>query len=265
MSTPTDWRTLVLEAIGRVIAFWGFKRNHGRLWALLYLAGEPLSAPEIGRRLGLSKGAVSMVVRELESWAVIRQVPGLNRAGVAYAAERDIWLMVRSVLERRELRLVTQVRDDLESALALVAEDGRLSPAEREAVTKRIRLLRRFADAGRVAVEAFLRSRRLELRWSSRATISLPVPVSPVTSTETSWLPACSTSRWSSRPSGPGPSTMGDSSRARRFRAAMRPRASRSTWRVFCAARSSEATPVRSSNASSSGRAKPAPTLGMST
>lgn len=164
MSTATDWRPLVLEAVGRVIAFWGFKRNHGRLWALLYLTGEPLSAPEIGRRLALSKGAVSMVVRELESWGVIRQVPGLNRAGVAYAAERDIWLMVRTVLERRELRLVIQVRDDLERALELVAQDGRLSPADREATTKRIRQLRRFADAGRLAVEAFLRSQRLELR-----------------------------------------------------------------------------------------------------
>jgi DNA-binding transcriptional regulator GbsR (MarR family) len=159
-----DWRSLVLEAIGRVIAFWGFKRNHGRLWALLYLTGEPLSAAEIGRRLDLSKGAVSMVVRELESWAVVRQVPGPNRTGVAYDAECDIWLMVRSVLERRELRLVVQVRDDLGRALELVAADDTLSPAEKAAVTKRLRLLRRFAEAGRIAVETFLKSRRLELR-----------------------------------------------------------------------------------------------------
>jgi DNA-binding transcriptional regulator GbsR (MarR family) len=164
MSPQDDWRALVLESIGRVIAFWGFKRNHGRLWALLYLHGEPLSATEIGRRLELSKGAVSMVTRELESWAVIRQVAGAGRGGVDYEAERDIWQMIRSVLERRELRLVVQVRDDLERAIELVSRDGTLPPAEREAVAKRIRALRRFAEAGRVAVEAFLRSRRLELR-----------------------------------------------------------------------------------------------------
>ena len=164
MSARTDWRALVLESVGRVIAFWGFKRNHGRLWALLYLTGEPLSAAEIGRRLGLSKGAVSMVVRELESWAVVRRVPWPSRAGVAYEAERDLWLMIRSVLERRELRLVVQVRDDLGRALDLIAADGTLSPAERNAALKRIRLLRRLAEAGRFAVEALLRSHRLELR-----------------------------------------------------------------------------------------------------
>jgi len=164
MSVAADWRALVFEAVGRVISFWGFKRNHGRLWALLYLTGEPLSAAEIGRRLGLSKGAVSMVVRELESWGVVRPVPGSSRAGVAYVAERDIWLMVHGVLQRRELRLIVQVRNDLSRALELVEQDGRLAPAERQAVLKRIRLLRRFADAGRVAIEAFLRSRKLELR-----------------------------------------------------------------------------------------------------
>ena len=47
MSVAADWRALVFEAVGRVISFWGFKRNHGRLWALLYLTGEPLSAAEI--------------------------------------------------------------------------------------------------------------------------------------------------------------------------------------------------------------------------
>jgi hypothetical protein len=45
-----------------------------------------------------------------------------------------------------------------------VRHDGSLPPAERDAAAKRIRALRRFAEAGRVAVEAFLRSRRLELR-----------------------------------------------------------------------------------------------------
>jgi DNA-binding transcriptional regulator GbsR (MarR family) len=164
MSQANDWQALVLEAVGRVIAFWGFKRNHGRAWALLYLAGAPLSAQQIGERLGLSKGAVSMVVRELESWAVIRPVPGPTRAGVAYVAERDFWAMVSNVLERRELRLAVQVRDDLARASELVARDRALAPAERTEVVKRIRLLRRFADAGRLAVEGFLKSRRLEAR-----------------------------------------------------------------------------------------------------
>ncbi len=38
---------LVSDSIGRLIEFWGFKRNMGRLWAILYLSDRPLSAPEI--------------------------------------------------------------------------------------------------------------------------------------------------------------------------------------------------------------------------
>src|SRR6476661_6372016 len=52
------WEALVVDAVGNTIDFWRFKRNHGRVWALLYLRGKPSSAAEIQRALGLSKGAV---------------------------------------------------------------------------------------------------------------------------------------------------------------------------------------------------------------
>jgi DNA-binding transcriptional regulator GbsR (MarR family) len=157
------WETTVLEAVGRVIEFWGFKRNHGRVWALLYLADEPMRGATIGQRLGLSKGAVSIVVRELQAWAVIRRVPEPSHAGVAYAAERDLWVMIETVIRQREHRLVEQVREDLFVAEQAAAKDKSLTPAQREAVAKRIRSLRRFADAGRVALEAFMRTRRFNL------------------------------------------------------------------------------------------------------
>src|SRR5436190_1140936 len=35
----------------------GFKRVHGRIWGLLVLSGQPLSAREISLSLGLSQGA----------------------------------------------------------------------------------------------------------------------------------------------------------------------------------------------------------------
>jgi len=154
----------VLESVGRVIEYWGFKRNHGRLWALLYILDAPMSATELGRRLGLSKGAVSMVVRELESWSVVRRVPARSRSGVAYVAERDLWLMLETVLRQRESRMVAQVREDLENAEKEAAADKSLPPGERRAVAGRIRALRRFAQAAGVALEAFIASRNLDVR-----------------------------------------------------------------------------------------------------
>jgi DNA-binding transcriptional regulator GbsR (MarR family) len=58
---------LVSDSIGRLIEFWGFKRNMGRLWAILYLSDRPLSAPEIQDRLQLSSGAVSMTLSSRRS------------------------------------------------------------------------------------------------------------------------------------------------------------------------------------------------------
>lgn len=157
------WETSVLEAVGRIIDYWGFKRNHGRVWALLYLRDEALDATALGQRLGLSKGAVSMVMRELEGWAVIRRVPADNRSGVAYMAERDLWLMLETVLRQRESRLFAQVREDLARAEKEAAADTGLSPSERRKVTGNIKNMRRLADLANATLQTFIKSRRLDL------------------------------------------------------------------------------------------------------
>jgi DNA-binding transcriptional regulator GbsR (MarR family) len=64
----------VSDVIGRLIEFWGFKRNMGRVWAVLYLSPEPLSAEDLRHALQLSSGAVSMTLSELSRWGVVRRV-----------------------------------------------------------------------------------------------------------------------------------------------------------------------------------------------
>ena len=44
--TPAE--IAVSEAVGRLIEFWGFKRNMGRMWAVLYLEDHPLNAADLG-------------------------------------------------------------------------------------------------------------------------------------------------------------------------------------------------------------------------
>ena len=59
----SHWESVAVDAVGNFIEFWGFKRNQGRVWALLYLRDAALDAQELQDELGLSKGAVSMIVR----------------------------------------------------------------------------------------------------------------------------------------------------------------------------------------------------------
>ena len=171
---PPAWQATVEEAVGRVIEFWGFKRNHGRLWALLYLVDESLTAAEIGRRLGLSKGAVSLVTRELLSWGVIRRSTAPALAGVCYEAERDMWQMIENVVRRRERQLVEQVIADLRGAERQVMEDASLSVARRRAMVARLRRLRHLGEICAAALTAFLRSRRLDLRPLRRILVDRP-------------------------------------------------------------------------------------------
>ncbi|MFO0658959.1 MAG: polyprenyl synthetase family protein [Polyangiaceae bacterium] len=65
---------LVSDVVGRLIEFWGFKRNMGRVWAVLYLNEAPLTAPDLRDRLCLSAGAISMTLAELTRWGVVKKV-----------------------------------------------------------------------------------------------------------------------------------------------------------------------------------------------
>src|SRR5476649_2438125 len=80
----------VVEAVGRLIEFWGFKRTLGRVWALLYLAPEPLSAASVGETLSMSSGAVSMALNELQLWGVIGKAHRPGDRKEYFSAEEDI-------------------------------------------------------------------------------------------------------------------------------------------------------------------------------
>jgi DNA-binding transcriptional regulator GbsR (MarR family) len=151
-----DWEATVVDAVGNVVEFWGFKANDGRVWALLYLRGEPFTAAQIGRALGLSKGAVSMVTREMEQWGVLHRM----RQGAgpwAFVAEMDFLAMIGRVLEARESVFVARVKSDLERAEQ--AARGKASRAQLE----RIHRMRKLADFVERAVGVFLKTARFDV------------------------------------------------------------------------------------------------------
>ena len=72
--TLRESEILAADAVGDVIEHWGFRKALGRVWTVLYLSGEPLSAATLCERLQMSTGAVSMSVGELQEWGVVRRV-----------------------------------------------------------------------------------------------------------------------------------------------------------------------------------------------
>lgn len=149
---------IAVDAAGEVVEFWGFKRNQGRVWALLYLRGRAHTAREIQADLGLSKGAVSMIVRDLERWGVLHRERA--RGAWTFGAEPGLMEMVARVLREREAVLVSRVRQDLDAAEKLARSD----PQSEKGEIERLRRMRRLADLAYSALTVFLQTARLDAR-----------------------------------------------------------------------------------------------------
>ena len=50
---------LVSDTVGRIIEFWGFKRNMGRIWTVLFVAAEPLPGELVQGLRSLAEGFVA--------------------------------------------------------------------------------------------------------------------------------------------------------------------------------------------------------------
>ena len=103
--------------------FWGFRRNMGRMWTVLYLAPEPLSAADLAKRLQLSAGAVSMTLPDLSKWGVVRKLgrPGERRE--YFEPETSIWKMVSRVFRERELVQIELAIEAFERARQALSEE----------------------------------------------------------------------------------------------------------------------------------------------
>ncbi len=73
--TADDERAGFVTAMGDMLASWHLPRATGRVYGRLLLNAEPASLDALGAALGLSKGAVSVAVRELVSWGLARTIP----------------------------------------------------------------------------------------------------------------------------------------------------------------------------------------------
>jgi DNA-binding transcriptional regulator GbsR (MarR family) len=152
--------TLVADAIGDVIEFWGFRKILGRVWTVLFLASEPLSADELAEALHVSAGSMSSALNELLRWGVIYRVPRLGERKERFEAETDFWKMISRVLSDRERSLVRSVRERLERATTLLKEGDKRGGSRR--ARERLDQLLAFTKIGESVIEATLLTRKVD-------------------------------------------------------------------------------------------------------
>ncbi|HEY5922835.1 MAG TPA: MarR family transcriptional regulator [Kofleriaceae bacterium] len=143
----------VADAVGALIEGWGFKRNMGRMWAVLYLEDHPLSAADLGDRLGISTGAVSMLLAELLQWGIVKKAWVVGERREFFEAETSIWKMVSRVFRERELNWIKTASEAFETA---GKEFGGQRDARRKLIAERIASLTQLAQVGAHLLEAVL-------------------------------------------------------------------------------------------------------------
>lgn len=89
---------------GEMGSRWGINRTVGQIYALLFTAARPLNADEIAESLGFSRSNVSIGLKELESWNLVRlsHQPGDRRE--YFSAPDDVWTIFRTLAEERRRR-----------------------------------------------------------------------------------------------------------------------------------------------------------------
>lgn len=105
MTLPPLAEKFVLH-FGEMGGRWSVNRTVGQIYALLFLSDRPLNAEEITDALGVSRSNVSMGMKELEGWRLVRKrhLPGDRRE--FFEAPDDVWQIVRILAEERRKREV---------------------------------------------------------------------------------------------------------------------------------------------------------------
>lgn len=103
MNLPPLVQSFVLH-FGEMGGRWGINRTVGQIYALLYVAPEPLCAEDIAEALGISRSNVSMSLRELQAWnlVLLRHKPDDRRD--FFTTPEDVWLILRTLAEERKKR-----------------------------------------------------------------------------------------------------------------------------------------------------------------
>jgi DNA-binding transcriptional regulator GbsR (MarR family) len=130
-------------------------QQQARIFGLLYLAPGPLSLDDIAAELSQSKSNVSLNIRVLVEWHLVRRRPVAGSRRDHYEAATDFFRAMQEIFERRFRWTVRQVLAAVaDTRAAASAESRRALPADLEDRLARLEAFFGLVDAG---IAAFVR------------------------------------------------------------------------------------------------------------
>jgi len=161
-----------INNLGRVADFFGFNRLMGQLYAVLFLSPEPLTLDDMVKKLESSKGNVSINIRALERWGLVRQIYKWADRKNYYEAEPDIWKAVSGILQERERKESQQIISSLNQSVEMLEQASKTATGQ-EAVTAqfyldRMEQLRRLFKFGDTLLDMMVQGGAIDFGSASR-------------------------------------------------------------------------------------------------
>ncbi len=106
---------------GEMGSRWGINRTSSRVFALLYLMPEPMTASEICDALGFSRSHVSAALKELQGWRLINLIHKPHDRRDHFTVSENVWEIARILIQERRRR-------EIEPTAAMLKEAVEMEP-----------------------------------------------------------------------------------------------------------------------------------------
>ena len=116
MNLPPLTQQFVMH-FGEMGSRWGVNRTVGQIYALLFVASKPLNADDVGEALAFSRSNVSMGLKELQSWGLVKLIHLPNDRREYFQAPEDVWAIFRTLAAERRKREIDPTLSMLRDAL----------------------------------------------------------------------------------------------------------------------------------------------------
>jgi DNA-binding transcriptional regulator GbsR (MarR family) len=109
--------------IGTFIQYWGFKKIHGEIWTHIFLAQNPIDATTLVKRLHVSKALVSLALKDLLEYNVIKIVGQGSRRKILFQSNPNMSEVICSVLRMRERKMLSRIMSSHKCFQKMSVED----------------------------------------------------------------------------------------------------------------------------------------------
>lgn len=102
---------------GEMGSRWGINRTVGQIYALIFVSPTPVNADDIAEALEFSRSNVSMGLKELQAWRLVRLKHQAGDRREYFDAPSDAWEIFRTLAEERRRREIEPTLSMLRNAL----------------------------------------------------------------------------------------------------------------------------------------------------